>query len=484
MKSNPEKAMRTILRKNVLLFSLMLLYASISTGQIQYNNIRFKQLSIAEGLPHSTINAIAQDNHGFMWFGTRNGLCRFDGYNISLFAHDDADSTSLCHDFITRLYNDSLRNVLWVSTDQGICSYNYRTEDFTRYQIKGNTKDDVCFLNTSGRVLLAACSNGLYRYDEADSLFVPYLFNDGKTQVRYFAEDGDKTLWMNTNEGLLKYSLEQQQFIPLPALLQPFAASCNNAILISPNQLLFNTNNDFFIYHIPSNTLCNLSKDLDVKDFRCASMDYTGNIWIGTEYGIFVFNKLYQQIAHYEQSERDLSALNDSPIYSLYQDKAHNMWVGTYFGGVNYYIFGADQFQIYPYGSSSNHLSGKAVRQIINAPGNGLYIATEDGGLNYLNEKKEITRAERLHKQMQIYAKNIHSLWLDKDNSLWIGLFLKGALHYMPQSNRTVDYNLLSNEVSSGFCIIEDKNDHIWYGGPSGLFLIDKKKANARPEKV
>lgn len=97
--------------------------------------------------------------------------------------------------------------------------------------------------------------------------------------------------------------------------------------------------------------------------------------------------------------------------------------------------------------------------------------------MNYLNNKKEITRAERLHKQMQIYAKNIHSLWLDKDNSLWLGLFLKGALHYIPHLNRTVDYNLLSDEVSSGFCIIEDKNDHIWYGGPSGLFLIDKKKA-------
>ena len=78
--------MRTTLLKFVLLFSLVLLNTSLSTGQIQYNNIRFKQLSIAEGLPHNTINAITQDNHGFIWFGTRNGLCRYDGYNINLFA--------------------------------------------------------------------------------------------------------------------------------------------------------------------------------------------------------------------------------------------------------------------------------------------------------------------------------------------------------------------------------------------------------------
>ena len=59
--------MRTTLLKFVLLFSLVLLNTSLSTGQIQYNNIRFKQLSIAEGLPHNTINAITQDNHGFIW---------------------------------------------------------------------------------------------------------------------------------------------------------------------------------------------------------------------------------------------------------------------------------------------------------------------------------------------------------------------------------------------------------------------------------
>ena len=112
--------MRTTALKIVLSFSLVLLNASLSTGQIQYNNIRFKQLSIAEGLPHNTINAITQDNHGFIWFGTRNGLCRFDGYNINLFAHNEADSTSLCHDFITRLYNDSLRySARCVSRDSG-----------------------------------------------------------------------------------------------------------------------------------------------------------------------------------------------------------------------------------------------------------------------------------------------------------------------------------------------------------------------------
>lgn len=75
--------MRTTALKIVLSFSLVLLNASLSTGQIQYNNIRFKQLSIAEGLPHNTINAITQDNHGSSGSAARTALCRFDGYNIT-----------------------------------------------------------------------------------------------------------------------------------------------------------------------------------------------------------------------------------------------------------------------------------------------------------------------------------------------------------------------------------------------------------------
>ena len=470
--------------KTVALCCFIIFNISISTGQILYSNIRFKQLTTTEGLPHNTINTIAQDNRGFMWFGTRNGLCRYDGYTITSFSHNIADSTSLCHNFITRLYNDSFRDLLWISTDQGICNYNYRTEDFTHYLIKGNTKEDVCFLNTSNHILLAGCSNGLYQYNKKKDSFTPFLLNSSNTHIKYFAEDKNKCLWIDTNRGLMKYDLIKRRIIELPSSIKPIAKNCSNTILISPDQILLNNNNSCFIYNITDNTLSNLSKDTFIKDFRCATTDYTGNIWIGTEYGIYIFNKHYKRIAHYEQSEQDLSALNDSPIYSLYKDKAHNMWAGTYFGGVNYYIFGSDRFRIYPYGNSFNHLSGKAVRQIINAPNNSLYIATEDGGLNYLNENKEITRSERLHKKMHINAKNVHSLWLDKNKSLWIGLFLKGVIHYIPSSNRTIDYNLLTEAGSSGFCIMEDKNDHIWYGGPSGLYLINKKKEKSSPIKI
>ena len=464
---------------------LFLLHPTFAEGKIQYNNVRFKQLSITEGLSHNTVNAISQDSKGFMWFGTRNGLCRYDGYNITRYFHEEGDSTTISHDFITKLYNDPCRNVLWISTEQGICKYNPQNEQFTRYHIEGNNKNSVLFLNTSDSRLLTGCSNGIYQYDNEKNSFTPFILNEGKGEnIRGLVEDSNNVLWINSNKGVKRYNLKKEQFEPLPLNIRPFLETCIQLVMLPGNQLLFNTPQEVFVYNINNDSLYPLAAIKDIRQFRCATTDTMNNIWLGTENGIFIYDQTFRLVTHYQQSESDLSNLNDSPIYSLFEDYNHNMWVGTYFGGVNYFIYASDQFRIYPYGNSPNHLSGKAVRQIINTPDNGLYIATEDGGLNYLNSNREITRSERLHERMNIKARNIHSLLIDSKQNLWIGLFLRGMNYYMPKENKTLSFNDGMGKNSSGFCIIEDETGKIWYGGPSGLFTLKKQNGSFQLKKV
>ena len=414
--------MKSSIHKNLTLVAaclLFLLHPTYTEGKIQYHNVRFKQLSITEGLSHNTVNAISQDSKGFMWFGTRNGLCRYDGYNITRYFHEEEDSTTISHDFITKLYNDSCRNVLWISTEQGVCKYNPQNEQFTRYHIEENNKNNVCFLNTSDNRFLAGCSNGIYQYDESKDCFIPFILCEGKGEnIRGLVEDSNGSLWISNNKGLKRYNLKNRQFEPLPLPMRPFLKKNIRLSLLSDNQLLFNTPQEVFVYNINNDSLYPLTTIKEIRQLRCATTDSQNNIWLGTENGIFIYDQTFRLITRYQQSESDLSNLNDSPIYSLFEDYNHNMWVGTYFGGVNYFIYASDQFRIYPYGNSPNHLSGKAVRQIINAPDNSLYIATEDGGLNYLNSNREITRSERLHKQMNIKARNIHSLLIDSKQNL------------------------------------------------------------------
>ena len=488
VKQGVESDMKRSTLKNLISVAvclLFLLHPTFAEGKIQYNNVRFKQLSITEGLSHNTVNAISQDSKGFMWFGTRNGLCRYDGYNITRYFHEEGDSTTISHDFITKLYNDPCRNVLWISTEQGICKYNPQNEQFTRYHIEGNNKNSVLFLNTSDSRLLTGCSNGIYQYDNEKNSFTPFILNEGKGEnIRGLVEDSNNVLWINSNKGVKRYNLKKEQFEPLPLNIRPFLETCIQLVMLPGNQLLFNTPQEVFVYNINNDSLYPLAAIKDIRQFRCATTDTMNNIWLGTENGIFIYDQTFRLVTHYQQSESDLSNLNDSPIYSLFEDYNHNMWVGTYFGGVNYFIYASDQFRIYPYGNSPNHLSGKAVRQIINTPDNGLYIATEDGGLNYLNSNREITRSERLHERMNIKARNIHSLLIDSKQNLWIGLFLRGMNYYMPKENKTLSFNDGMGKNSSGFCIIEDETGKIWYGGPSGLFTLKKQNGSFQLKKV
>ncbi len=443
------------------------------SAQIQYNNIQFQQLGLTEGLPHNTVNAIAQDSKGFMWFGTRNGLCRYDGYTLKHYFHDKNDSTSLCHDFIFKLHSDAANGKVWISTDNGICAYNLEKDSFRHYNIPGNKKNDISFTTTSDGILLASCSNGIFRYNPEEDMFVPYLLHN-KNYTRTAIEDENNNLWIECGNNILRYDLHTSEMLPVPASLKKYSRTKSAFRYLGNNRIIFNTRQQILLFDTADYSLVTLSDIIHTENYISAATDLSGNIWIGTEYGLYILNgKTYRLMAHYEQSYSDCSKLNDSPIYSIFMDNGNNVWVGTYFGGINYYIYGTEQFHTYPFGNAHSNLSGKAVRQIINCSDGGILIATEDGGINYMNREKVIVRSDAIHKKFGISAKNIHSLKITDDGNLWIGLFLKGVVRYDPKNGQTTDYGGISESGSSGFCIEEDSRGNIIYGGPSGIFCIN-----------
>ncbi|MGN0189335.1 MAG: ATP-binding protein [Candidatus Cryptobacteroides sp.] len=470
--------------RKFLLTATALIQLATASAQIHYGNIRFKQFGQAEGLPHNTVNTITQDNKGFIWFGTRNGLCRYDGYSLKYFFHDKNDSTSLRHDFIFKLHNDTFNNKIWVSTDNGICAFDTKTERFKQYDIPGNRKNDLSFTSTSTGLLLVCCSNGIFKYDPGMDCFTPFLLHN-KNFTRTAIEDGNSNLWIECGNNILRYDLNNSEMLPVPASLKKHIGHKASFKYLGDNKIIFNAKKEILLFDTSDYSITSLSDIIHRDSYICAATDLSGNIWIGTEYGLYVLDgKTYQSIAHYEQSQKDRSQLNDSPIYSLFMDNGNNIWVGTYFGGVNYYIYGSEQFSIYPFGNSRNNLSGKAVRQIIGTGDGGILLTTEDGGINYMDKDRNIVRANAIHKKLGISAKNIHSLKFASDGSLWIGLFLKGVVKYDQATGQTIDYGAISERGSSGFCILETADRKIIYGGPSGIFRINPQGKAKAAEKL
>ncbi|KMW82545.1 hybrid sensor histidine kinase/response regulator transcription factor [Bacteroides sp. 3_1_13] len=466
--------MKSINVRRFLLTGLFLYTAMSLCATIHYNNLRFKQFETLDKLPHKTINAITQDNSGFLWLGTRNGLCRYDGYNIVTYQYHENDSNSLCHNFVNTLYNDSLQNVIWIATEEGICKYSSSTGRFVRYRIEGNTKPNVVFLKTFDKQLLAGCSNGVYAYDEKKDAFVPFLLTGTEASlVSGLAEDHNGFLWISTPKGAKCYNMHKKVFMKLPESVSHISSKL---YIDKFNRLWYNMNQQVNVYDINNQQNYSIKESKQFKIFKSIALDGMDNIWLGSEYGIFVYGKDLRLIHHYQQTEGDLSNLNDNPIYSLFMDANHNMWVGTYFGGVNCYIDATDNFHVFSYGNSRNHLSGKAVRQITGGPDEDIYTATEDGGLNRIDKSGQITRSEALHQRMDIGATNVHSLLLNHEGDLWIGLYEKGARCYNFRTQHTKVFLPMDlYRRHSGFCMIEDAEHDIWYGGLNGFVIFRKE---------
>lgn len=465
----------------------VLLFPYSGQAMINYDNVRFRQLNISDELPNKIITSIVQDDRGFIWIGTQNGLCKYDGYRIERFNHDPADSNSIFHDYIIGLQNDSGNHLLWIATDINFGCYDYRTEKFKEYRIGGTSRRYVDFTVTSGGDILLSTLNGIYIYDRDGDRFCDFIQRDGGNFGR-IAEDRNSTLWIQCDNNLLRYDLRNKCFLPIPTALAEFDGKVEYLHPIDSNRFIFSAHNDIYLFGTASGGhVGKLDTGIDSKGFRCACKDAQGNIWIGSEFGIFVFGQDSRLIAHYDKTPTDRSNLNDSPIYSIFRDRDQNMWVGTYFGGINYYVAKTDGFHVYGFGNSNRHLSGKAVRQIMHDRNGGLLITTEDGGLNYMDKDRNIIRSDAIHRKFNLKnVKNVHSLLIDSDRNLWVGLFLKSLIRFSPKSGKTVNFNEYIQRNygnTSAFTIFESQEGKIWYAGPEGLFTIDPRNGY-RPKFV
>lgn len=450
-------------------------------GQTHYENVRFSQIDEKDGLPRNTVYDITQDNHGFIWYCTPDGLCKYDGYSISRFTHNVNDSSTIAHNSTDFVINDALHDRLWVSTNYGICSYDNGAQVFHRYLLDGKASNSSKFAISKEGDVYASGGEGIFRFDFEKDCFEKVVNRVGGGVINF---DDTGRLWLLSGLTLFVYDPKSGNKLYMPESLSGFDGKVRFFSILKGFQLIFSTNKGLFLYNIREDILRIINGTSNAGAYRCAEIDHNGNIWIGSESGIYVYDNNCNQIAHYEQSQSDVSMLNDSPVYSIFKDNEDNIWVGTYFGGVNYYIYGTDQFAFYSYGYADNHLSGKAVRDITNDGKGGLFIATEDGGLNYLSHDDKISRSSIMNPKFKINTKNVHYVYIDKEGKYWFGLFEQGVQSYDPATGRVQKYKTDKGVNSSGFCIAEDGRERIFYASPSGIYLIDKNNPVAQAKKI
>lgn len=454
----------------------------------EYTNFHFKRIQVDDGLSENTVYCILQDSKGFIWFGTKDGLNRYDGDSFHTFRNNPSDSLSLKNNFIRALVqaNDDL---LYIGTDAGLYVMDAAKEVFTR--VDETTVDGVgvtsavnaLYIDKQRNLWIATAYQGVFRYNpQTKELQAVGLQQASLQSSVVWAIYGDKsgTIWAGTRHGLLRYNIHTDKMEPVEGLFSLQDNPENEILSIledkKGNLWLGTWLDGIRLYNKQSydkTVFLNLQdKDYYVSHIR-ALFQYTDHsLLIGADDGLYLFD-LNSYAARRIDIPQSKNSLSDQNVYSIAKDREGGIWIGTYFGGINYLNVTLQSIETYYPGDTSGMLSGKAVSQFCEDKDGNMWIATEDGGVNYFNAKtKQITQP------IQTTYHNTHALLLDEDE-LWIGTFSRGIDIYHTRTKQLT--NLRSNVADDAtlnddcvFSLYKTRAGDIYVGTPAGLNRYNK----------
>ncbi len=470
--------------KIYILYLLLLVVRFTAIGQ----NPEFLHYETSDGLNNNTVYSIIQDQKGFIWIGTKDGVNKFDGIRFtSIPINNNEDNiantinTSLC------LFQDSDQN-LWLGTEQGLFLY-----DSTKEYFKLFSKDIVSTVlsiveNPAEKSIYISCGNQLFKINKTKNSITFINVNNFVNAISAIKDD---KVWFANNSGdILCYNIKKNTYNSYNVFShsRPVVSyGIEKTYLLNDSTLLIGTSNQGAkVFNIHSKKYIDLISqnpdggDLYVRDFLSVN---DGELWIATERGIFSYDLSTKNYRRYLKELNNPYSLSDNSVYCLHKDKEGGIWIGTYFGGVNYFPKRYNQFQKYFDLQTEHSLKGNVVREIVEDKNKTIWIGTEDNGLNKLDVRTNaFTHFKPNNGARSVSSTNIHGL-LSYENELWVGTFDHGLdildintgkmiRHYNYSSNH---YGLKSNFIHS---MVKNDSGSIFLGTSNGLYSYNRKDDN------
>lgn len=483
-----------IFRLVVCLYLVILLAFTSTKGQ----NIAFNHLTVEDGLSHNSVIAIAQDARGFMWYGTRYGLNRYDGQRFKIYQQREGDSTSLPGNAIPAIYADS-RKTLWIGTSVGLCRYDPEKDSFERVPLTPGRPENVntIFEDRKGR-LWVATNSGLYL--QTDSLFHFRKFTYAQGQLagyraRSICQDKRGDIWVGTNNGLNRLRETGGQF-----RFETFRHEEGNPASLGMNYITSVAEDPagriwmgtqyagIDIYDPVTNTFTHITLPVAAHNFvRSIIGDKAGKMWAGTQEGLNVIDPVTLKAATYRYDPGNKNSLSQNSIHSLFEDNNGTIWIGTYFGGVNMVHSYSTFFTTWQNSRLKPGISDDVVGCILEDRQQNLWICTEGGGLNYYNRK---TGAYTYYKHSpgdpgSIGSNLVKIVYEDQDHNIWAGthggglnVMAKGTGRFKRYFYDRQDPNAFPREITS---LMEDNEGRFWIGSNTGLHIMRRKGTGLFP---
>ncbi|NTU75098.1 MAG: hypothetical protein HGA86_03145, partial [Anaerolineaceae bacterium] len=421
--------------------------------------LKFQRLTVEDGLTQSTVYTIIQDQDGFLWFGTWDGLNRYDGKSLKKYRNNLQDANSLSNNTVMVLYVDR-QGTLWVGTNGGLNKYDPLTDRFIRYlhdpddpTSLANDRVGYLYEDTMGAFWVGTRGGGLDRLDRDTGTFSHYAHDprvDGSLSDNYVTsvlETRTGELWVGTWGGLDRMN-------PLSGRFAHYRHKAED----------------------PSTIASNLVQTLTVDDY--------GRLWIGTvEGGLDEYNPATRSFIHNTRSSTRTNSLSDNTIWEVMKDNEGDLWIGTNNGLTRLQTHSGRmiRYNYNPYDPEDAESLSQPVVSSVYQDRSGVYwFGTEGGGVNYFVPSTRIFQHYHTEPNdpRSLSSNIVWSFLKDRDGDLWVGT--NNGLNRLDRIGRSfthffndpLDPNSLSgNNVA---VLYEDERENIWLGTDQGLCRYDR----------
>lgn len=492
--------------KLIFIWILAFLPSMVSQVTIAQNgDLIFQRFSIQEGLSHNSVLSIIQDRRGFIWIATYDGLNRFDGYQFKEYNHDYRDTTTISQNLSMALHEDS-KGRIWVGTaGLGLCHFDPKTDNFTRYSTtfeEGGEYKEVPTISAiqedlDGNIWFGSV-NGLFKLGPDSKNPVQFSLGANRPIINSLTLDSSGNIWVGTfGAGLFKIHYgDQSTMIQWKHDLEDKGSIASDNVMavfedhrgtfwigyIGGMDSLDRKTGDFIHFkHDPDDPN---SLSTNILNTRAITEDEWGNLWIGTINGLNKFDKERKVFTRYHSDPNNPHSIGSDDIHAVLLDNMGNLWLGTVNGGVSLSNLQPREFNLLQSEPDNpNSLSSNMVRAIFEDKDEMLWIGTEGGGLNKYN-RKDGTFTHFRHEPdnpKSLFNNLVSSVLEDSKGNFWIGyggnnfLINEGAVSKIDSSsNSIIHYDIQASKISGEgdrdvVSIFEDKSGKIWLITQNGL---------------
>ncbi len=505
------KGMQKVI-KPAIFFSLIFQFfvGGLHAQKFSEHQFRFQHITANEYYGIGNVWDIIEDHEGFIWFGTEDGLLKYDGYELTSYKNILNDSTSLSGNFILSILEDSKHN-LWVGTlGSGLNLYKRDENRFYRFnhdpEKKGTIPNDRVMSiheDRSGRLWIGTERGGLALLDSipSDITSIQFKIINASTEspvqlsgdfIRApIVEDQQGNIYVaayNNGVNIISPDLKEIEYLKnIPE--DPSSLVENNIYELfvdSQNRLWIGTErNGVDLYIKDENRVVHYAATkedhtLENNEIETIAEDNFGNIWIGTDNGAGLLQNSSDKIPANDfiifqhEPQNEFSLLSNS-IKNIYVDRNNSVWIASYYGGVN--VYNKDNYKFTPIRQKSwipNSLPSNNVTSFAEDDEGNLWIGTDGGGLTLLRNgiydlyQNNYEQIQLYNPFTREYQKKIKALKFDHSGNLWVGTWASGVFKYHVQTGKHTYYGL--NDPDQNFkaysvlTIEVDKDENVWVG--------------------